>query len=84
MLGAIKGDAAANVSLFRRLSRRWRPLARVGRERPSLAVALGSEKGPKPAPAWIGVRRPPPAAAVAPVSNAKRSGSTWNPWLWVK
>jgi hypothetical protein len=84
MLGAIKGDAAANGSLFRLLSRRWRPLARVKRDRPALAAALGAEESVKPAPAWIGVRRSPPAPAAASKVNAKRSDATWNPWLWVK
>jgi hypothetical protein len=86
MLGAIKGDGAqGGGSLFRLLSRRWKPLARVKRPRTSLPLALGAEEntGARPS-AWIGAKRPPPAPVVRPKGNAKRSGSTWNPWLWVK
>ena len=84
MLGAIKGDTEANVSLFRRLSRHWRPLARVKRERLPLTSALGAEEETKHAPVWIGVRRPPHVPP-ATLKNAKRSSATtWNPWLWTK
>jgi hypothetical protein len=85
MLGAIRGDGArGGGSLFRMLSRRWKPLARVKRPRTSLPLALGAEENTAARPsAWIGAKRPPPAP-VLPKRNAKRSGSTWNPWLWVK
>lgn len=82
MLGGIKVGAPANVSLFRRLSRRWRPLAHLKRQRLTPLLSLGSEDEAKRAPAWIGVKRPAPVAV--PTMNAKRSGTTWNPWLWVK
>ena len=85
MLGAIKVGAADDVSLFRRLSRNWRPLARVKRDQPALARALGvKEEQAKPDPAWIGVPRPRYVAVVALKRIPKRPPSSWNPWLWVK
>jgi hypothetical protein len=71
MLGAIKGDVEDQASLFRTLSRRWRPLARLK------GVSLPREgTEDQPARAWIGRKRPaPPVKEAVPV---------WNPWLWTK
>jgi hypothetical protein len=85
MLGAVKGDAQANVSLFRLLSRRWSPLAPVKRKRTRFSAGLGAENDGQPAKrAWIGAKRqtvPLPGAADA---NAKTSKSSWNPWQLLK
>lgn len=86
MLGAIKvGDGQPRVSLFRLLSRRWQPLAQVKPQGSSLRLARDSEDDAKPARAWIGAKPHPRfSPAAAPKINMKRSGSTWNPWLWTK
>jgi hypothetical protein len=85
MLGAIKIKGEAGASLFRTLSRRWRPVVSLKPQRSSLSHALNLENGEESAPsrAWIGVRRPP-YVPPATSKNAKRSSDTWNPWLWVK
>lgn len=82
MLGAIKGDVSSGGSLFRLLSRRWRPLARVRRKPVSFSAALGAEDEGAPARAWIGVKRQRMPAA--PAVTAKRTNAAWSPWLWMK
>jgi hypothetical protein len=86
MLGAIKGDVEANISLFRRLSRRWRPLVRVKRERSTLASALGVEEAAPRAPTWIGVKRSRslPKVHIEKPAAKRMPPPGWNPWLWVK
>jgi len=83
MLGAIKGGAQSEGSLFRLLSRRWTPLARVKGERLSLPSAAAPEEGSKRARAWIGAERARSLLPVAPAEQAQ-SRSTWSPWQWVK
>jgi hypothetical protein len=84
MLGGIKIKGEAGASLFRTLSRRWRPVVPLKPQRSSLSHALNLENGEESAPsrAWIGVKRLVPVAL--PKVNVKRSDQTWSPWLWVK
>ncbi len=82
MLGAIKGDAQSQMSLFRLLSRRWRPLAAVKPSPPSF-LPLAEDAAPPRAPAWIGAKRRRYAAGLA-TDAAKTTASSWNPWMWVK
>ena len=83
MLGAIKGGAQSEGSLFRLLSRRWTPLARVKGERLSLPSAVAPEESAKRARTWIGAKPARSLLPVVPVDRA-RSRSTWSPWQWVK
>lgn len=85
MLGGIKIKGEAGTSLFRTLSRRWRPVVTLKPQRPVLSHALNLESDTESAPsrAWIAARRPP-YVPPATTKNAKRSSESWNPWLWVK
>jgi hypothetical protein len=74
MLGAVKGDdEEPGVSLFRLLSRRWKPLAPVKARR---LISSGASEGGL-SRAWIGKPR---WRSVPEKPTAK----TWNPWLWIK
>jgi hypothetical protein len=82
MLGAVKGDGAAEgAPLFRILARRWKSLAPVKRERVALAAMSPTDEQPKAARVWIS--KPRQIYAHQKIEPPKPARS-WNPWLWVK
>ena len=84
MLGAVKGDAQSQTSLFRLLSRRWRPLAKLKPSQPAFP-ALAEEEKPQPASKWINASPPPRyAPTMLPPRPTRPARSAWSPWQWVK
>lgn len=76
---ARRQEPASDISLFRVLARRWKPVVRVKSTPVPLRLAIPIDDVPAP-----GQRSFAPKKRSVAAAHPVRSARTWNPWLWMK